>query len=820
MIPQASAHKTPSESATEQSATEDDGKVGSRYAIRKQFCLGDSVPVYLSRHIAMLTEIAEIILAQETSPTHFEKFCADLLEKIERVPFFTTSASYDRTRDAIGLGRRKGSHFNIVLCTLNRNLESKVREDAERLSKHAKPDRIEYCHNHPLSQKTTDELTKILRDIFPNISVAVKGGEVLSQLAEKHWEVFDKYYGPEVRTISAIATGEPAAALEQKGLVLALVAFGSEDAEKLRKEVSKAAILSAISEKGAASRQEIASYLTDGLQLPVNLNANFIQSILDDSRDAGLIVEKKDKWELTELGKQHSTSLGTEAAEQLLAGRNIIRQKLEVAIGKPLDNSHFANIWATLQDFFAELLYSNGLSTICAVNDVLSGAVSRTDKGNLYNLIHAGAQKVRAITADPELGAELECAVLDIFTERTGDAFEWLARVAERFVALCSLGLEATTADEIRRLLKRYILVLDSDIILTYLCAGEADHEAARELMNRWLALGGEILLAPTVLSEVAAHAWISERSFPDTIHLLGRLQREELPHYTDNAFVRAFHIYAKSSADREKWRAFIGQFQGKAAEDYSNVEDILVDELRAKALPNKFDQDFAKGISDYLKDRAANKKQISIYMLGEDESGKLTRDGQLLAMIAAAREDNRQERTDKTVVIISSSLRLRHADERFRARMHNPEAVMSLSALSYLLSMLPENPLGAGALRRALFEFSLKPSSRDSSQLAMQVIKSAGNYDIPLARRVTLRNQLEKSIRHQAEMRGVRKEDLQRDFERHKPSVPYADIIGETIRNMATKPRELVEAESRIRELQKRIETMENERALTEKKK
>src|SRR5438477_341056 len=141
----------------------------------------------------MLSDVAGIILGQETSGTHFEKFCADLLERIERVPFVTTSASYDRTRDVIGLGWSKASHFNIALCTLNKNLETKVKQDAERLSKHTQPERIEYCHNHPLSQKACDDLTKILRDIFPNISVAVKGGDILAQLAEKHWDVFEKH---------------------------------------------------------------------------------------------------------------------------------------------------------------------------------------------------------------------------------------------------------------------------------------------------------------------------------------------------------------------------------------------------------------------------------------------------------------------------------------------------------------------------------------------------------------------------------------------------------------------------------------------------
>jgi hypothetical protein len=161
--------------------------------------------------------------------------------------------------------------------------------------------------------------------------------------------------------------------------------------------------------------------------------------------------------------------------------------------------------------------------------------------------------------------------------------------------------------------------------------------------------------------------------------------------------------------------------------------------------------------------------------------------------------------------VVISSSTRLRSADDKFRARTGNPEAVISLSALSYLLSMLPENPLGAGALRRALFEFTVRPWPPEAERIALQIIKSAGTYEVPLARRITLRHQVEKSIRHEAERRGLSIEKLEYDFARRKPSVPYADIVGDAVRNMATTVPELEQAEETIRELKKRIQELEN---------
>jgi len=54
-----------------------------------------------------------------------------------------------------------------------------------------------------------------------------------------------------------------------------------------------------------------------------------------------------------------------------------------------------------------------------------------------------------------------------MFMHPSGPAFEWLSRVCERFVALCALGLETHSGDEIRRVLRDYQLVLDTDIVLT-----------------------------------------------------------------------------------------------------------------------------------------------------------------------------------------------------------------------------------------------------------------------------------------------------------------------------------------------------------------
>jgi hypothetical protein len=82
------------------------------------------------------------------------------------------------------------------------------------------------------------------------------------------------------------------------------------------------------------------------------------------------------------------------------------------------------------------------------------------------------AKRIAATFTGPELGEDFEQAILDIFNEQSGIAFDWLSRVCERFVALCALGMEITSSEEIRRVVRRQRIVLDSDIVIRVLCSG------------------------------------------------------------------------------------------------------------------------------------------------------------------------------------------------------------------------------------------------------------------------------------------------------------------------------------------------------------
>jgi predicted RNase H-like nuclease (RuvC/YqgF family) len=107
-----------------------------------------------------------------------------------------------------------------------------------------------------------------------------------------------------------------------------------------------------------------------------------------------------------------------------------------------------------------------------------------------------------------------------------------------------------------------------------------------------------------------------------------------------------------------------------------------------------------------------------------------------------------------------------------------------------------------------------VQESSSEAQQLALQIIKSAGTFEIPAARRVTLRRALERSIRENAERRGVKPSVAEKDFVAHKGKVPYSEIIGAAVRDMAASSPQVEQRDARIRELERKIDELETESA------
>jgi hypothetical protein len=366
------------------------------------------------------------------------------------------------------------------------------------------------------------------------------------------------------------------------------------------------------------------------------------------------------------------------------------------------------------------------------------------------------------------------------------------------------MGLEHDSGNALRETLAAQRLVLDSDIILDFLCDAEPDHASSRDLLLNWLGIGGRILVSPIVLEEVAHNAWISERDFRGTEMLIGKLQKWELGRYIRNPFVRTFHFYKSHPS---KWGMYISQFRGNSAGDYTKILSQLRERLKVEILPVSIDDNLSAEISEYIRkipfSRGSDDEQL------EDVVYKVNRDGKLLASLAAAREVAERAGLEEPIILLSSSSALRSAELAFEGIFQGPQLVLNKRSFSYLLSTVPQVSFGAGTLRRALFSFGSGGHLKSDGVRAMRLIRSTGDFDLPWADRYTFRKELRRSMMSEASRRGVSKIEMTKQFMEGSSPDATSRIIVEAIQQLAipTKTQnELDEARRTIQQLKDKL--------------
>jgi hypothetical protein len=360
----------------------------------------------------------------------------------------------------------------------------------------------------------------------------------------------------------------------------------------------------------------------------------------------------------------------------------------------------------------------------------------------------------------------------------------------------------------VRQALRSHQIILDSDIILSYLCKGEPEHERARDLLTRWLEMGGRLLVSPVVLEEVAYNAWISERDFRETEALLGKLKRFELTRYIKSPFVRTYHVLEKKP---DRWQMYIGQYRGNSQGDYSKILSILRTRLKIETLPEAYEEHLRKGITDYLMGAAREKDREAEQL--EDIGYKVNRDGKLMASIAHARLTQEKLGSGGPIVLLSSAYHLRRAENHFRSHFGAARVLISIGALSYLVASVPDSGLGADSLRRALFEFGKSAHFNDVERRALRIIRATDLYDIPWAERKLLETNLTAAIRTEAEKRGVPEDQLKSTISTGSEPKTAARLITSSLREMVIKDKtaeELEEARRKIDQLEGKVEELE----------
>jgi hypothetical protein len=746
----------------------------------------------------MFELIAELILQTENNSFRFENFCLRVVGKHEGVTYLPTSQSWDFGRDGRASNRGHGSHSNILCATLNESLDGKAEADLLRLTASASPDRIAYCSSQKLSELRCDEITAILRRHAQGKSIIVYGAKQLATIAKDNQDAFELFYGAEVQEIRSTILSKHHSGSPTSGLRLALLTFSSLEGSELRDEVLQSTLLDRLSKDASLTVQEISQSLSGDLGLPRALPDTYLYHALERAEIQGDVQRVGFFWGLTKQGEDKRAALPIKGVQQLLEGREAVRKDIEKLTGKALSQQQYETVWAALLDALSGLFHANGLEVISGINELLSSEPSLAKPLNLRRELENAMRRVVASISTADLREQYYTALLDLFTEREGPTFDWLARVSERFVALCSLGLEHESGNALRETLAAQRLVLDSDIILDFLCDAESDHAASRDLLLNWLGIGGRILVSPIVLEEVAHNAWISERDFRGTEMLIGKLQKWELGRYVRNPFVRTFHFYKSPPS---KWGMYIGQFRGNSAGDYTKILQKLRERLKVEILPVSIDENLSAEISEYIRkipfSRGSDDEQL------EDVMYKINRDGKLLASLAAAREAAERAGSEEPIILLSSSNALRSAELAFEGIFQGPQLVLNKRSFSYLLSTVPQVSFGAGTLQRALFSFGSRGHLKSDGVRAMRLIRSTNEFDLPWADRYTFRKELRRSMMSEAGRRGISKLEMTRQFMVGGSPEAASRIIVEAIQQLAIPTKTQIELDEARRTIQ-----------------
>lgn len=730
----------------------------------------------------------------EDGHLRFEHFCLDIYSETEGVELVPTSKTWDLGRD----GRSISTLFKgrTALCaTLAKNIDEKAKSDIKRTAQNMQSKTVIYCTSKSLSERKCNDIESDIREEYPSVeTVHILGQIQLITLAERHQNVFRKYYAAEIdnleRTLLRIPSTLDKAA--DVGLRLALLTHASDDAEALKKELAARLILDTLSDKISRTRPQLAASITTLLHLPRTISTNYIRELVLQLSEQGLVSIEGNAIKLTEVGVEKINSVEEEATTKLLEGRIAVRNAIERLTGNKLTDDHFNQLWNVFQDGLTNLFYSHGLAIVKMIRSALREEQWKPEKAIVEIPLEELADRVVNSISEPQLKEEIRQAVIDMFFERGREAFDWLTQVCGIYVMMCSLGFETLSNEQIVKTLACYCLVPDSDIVLSLLCIGEDNHDDVEIILSGWKAIGGKLFMIRPVLEEVAYHAWISKYDYNSFGESLALLSDQEARRLVENAFVRAFRKEAGSLTDSKHWQLYMEGFKGNSKYDYSYILEHLRDDHGFGWIDEDTEpsNDFRKRINRFFIGKLCEYNRCQPSELDNKLVGKATRDGRLLTTLHNERQSAHVTGEPKIYCIVTSARVLKEADNAFRNELGEPEVVLSLPALGFLLTLAPQVHMSFGVLRSILFDTYLATRLTPIQRFACRAIAASGQWDLPWARRATLQRKLRQTILHQAQLMGEKPAQLTAKVLTAEDPEFSAQVVAGALDKMAITPK------------------------------
>ena len=730
------------------------------------------------------------VLELEQSDVRFEAFANELVSALEGQAVVGTSRSWDLGRDGRGYGPRRGVH---VLTTLG-NDPSKPRDDAARLKSGRMPiRRIYYVAPRIVSESVLEDHCRAIQTVLgDNVLIDPLGRTQIVDLVStaRDGEAFSCHYRGELASI-ANALARDAVEPQSKHLELALCTFGAKDTHDLRVALSSRLILGLLQQE-SMNVECLADGAASVLGVPA-FSRSTVQHYCNGLEQRGHIRKHDSLYEITEAGRQAFAEGDAGIVESELSGREAVRRAVEESLGDSIPEQQWVLIWKDLQSGVANAFYVRGKQVLDVISNLLGGDTSATQRDILASLVDDVVRKVTEEHVGPPRRTHLTRALRDAFLP--GDkhgAFEWLAGVAGRFAATCTLGLSPDVLLALSQTLKKIRFFADTDVIVSYLCAHEPSNAAATAIVELSRRLGNRILITDAVTEEVARHAMKAYTDYRMRVApISGHLEWWEIADL-ESAFTREFeYLRAERRVQPTQWPRFIGRYAesdgrgyGRQRPDTTRMRNLLSAEGFGICGPEEQDAAWRERrdiIKNIMFDEARQRHPEERPDVRENKSRI---DAEMLITVADTIGESQKEGAGERFILISSAKRLKRLPSGVGTRLRGVPEVISLAEAAAVAALLPDEAISLRALHAFLFEEYIGRTLRGLEAVLLRIVRESSSVVLPGATRGVLQEEFASAIMRESRLTGERPSEVRQRIE-HKP-LEFARVAGVAIDALA----------------------------------
>lgn len=705
-------------------------------------------------------KLARYVLMDEKHAIRFEDFCIDLFSDVNQCVYVTTSRTWDLGKDGRQVTSPSTGELNVICCGTGDDPVEKAKDDLARLLENdLVPNQMLCCFTDAsFSENKAYKIQVELRRMCSKIRIIDSFGlDQLADLCVRFPDAIQRHYSGEIQNARNEIASKSSIQHDSEltGLRVALSSQVHEQAQSRRSEIVQSVLLKALEGGSSLTLRKLSVSITQLLHLPKTVQESWMQLELDRLASRKLVEPTSTGYCITRLGLEQLKTSESSGDAVLAEGKRVIAEAIHELTGSRPVGDELALIWGILENGLVSLFADHGFQVVESVASTLTGEnQGGTPPESLRVHIRRLADSVRAI---PGKGGRIEAvaqAIEDMFNERELPVFEWLTKVAEVFLHLCTLGVQPAAQQTILSEAKRITICLDTDLILSLLSEAEYNHLAVVNVVRGWVQMGGQAVVIDSALEEASHHAWIAHRDFENVSDMLDSMTDLDSRHLIDNVFVRAFRFESIKQNEKctfRRWNHFISAFRGSHDHDFRKLVEHLSEYGIIHMGEDQSIKHHATVISDQLYSSRLNSRTARDHSLKE----KCDRDGRSAAFLLQMQ--NQLHAQDRLAVFVSTSRSIRKAIDignSLGASTH--ELVWYIGSVAWVLAQLPGVNLTANMLRSVLLDADFPARPDPLERTCLRILQRSEQYKIHYSRRPTLRRALQDEIRKVAIAQGI----------------------------------------------------------------